>query len=210
MRSDQRHESARPRRRRGLLLAALLAAAVALSAGAPAAASASPYMRELSQASAHLRMAIEIKPAQLGEHLGSSEVVCGLGEAAANRGDVGSAEADWNTLSQLVDELDRPDLAGIDAAFVRADASLVELRRHFERAWRKQPQQVRELRRGVADTRRGIARLRQAMARVGTGVGRWDSHDCAGARAGILAGARAISPGLEVVNRGMERLWGLG
>jgi hypothetical protein len=188
-------------------LAALACAVGAVGAGTTLAAP-SPFKHDLARASAHLRVAIEIRPSQLAEYLGSSELVCGLGERAAARGDEAGAGADWTTLSQIVRELDQREMRAIEAAYGEADQSLVVLRNSYSRAWRGQPR-VRELNLGVKRAREGIRILRLAMRRIGAAFPRWEGHDCQGAFDGIEAGIRHLGPGLAAVNRGMERLWRL-
>lgn len=200
----------RPGRFRGLLGAALLALAGLLLVGAPAAAAApSPYRHDVSRVSSHLRIAIEIRPAQLGEYLRSSELTCGLGDRAEGRGDSASAGEDWGTLNQFVSQLDLPESRAIDSAFARADSNLEVLRDRYSRAWKSQPQRVGELRRGVGATRDGIETLRGAMNRISAAYARWEARDCRGAITGIEAGVRRLEPGLIRVNAGMNRLWRL-
>lgn len=205
--------SAAMRFRRALVCLAmtLVALASGLAAREPAVAAAapSPYHHNLAQVSAHLRIAIEIRPAQLAEYLRSSELVCGLGEKSEGRGDEPGAAANWTTLSQLVRELDRRETRAIDDAFARADSDLVALRERFLRAWRGQPDRVRELKRGVARTREGIRLLRQAMDTVAAAFSKWEGRDCGAAIDGIEAGIRQIPAGLDKVNLGMQRLWRL-
>lgn len=190
--------------------AALLACAVALLAGAsPAAAVPSPYRHDLAHASSHLRLAIEIRPGQLGEYLRSSELTCALGERAEGRGEGEAAAEDWGTLGQFVRQLDQPESRAIDAAFARADEDLLLLRDRYARAWRSQPAKVAELRRGVGATRAGVRLLRGAMSRIAASYARWEARDCQGAIAGIEAGVRRLEPGLIRINGGMQRLWRL-
>ena len=186
---------------------ALISCALLTVAPAAATAAPSPYKRNLSQASSHLRVAIEIRPGQLAEYLRSSELVCEAGERAEKRGDEAGAQADWSALSQLVDELDRREMKAIDSAYVRADETLVALQRRFSRAWQGQAANVRELKLGVTRTREGIVLLRGAMDRIAVAFSEWDRHDCIGAVNSIEAGVRRISPGLDKVNHGMQRLW---
>jgi hypothetical protein len=209
MRPSDRPAAVPLRPRRALVAAALAVAWAAAAPAAPATATASPYTRGLNQAEAHLRMAIEVRPARLGEYLGSSETVCGLAEEAAARGDEAAAAADWSTLEQLVRDRGRPEAAAIDAAFGRADASLLTLRRRFSRAWRGQPERVRDLKGGVDQVRRGVSRLRRAIDAIAGSFASWEAHDCAGARARIRAGAERIPAGLVPVNQGIWRLWRL-
>ena len=121
------------RRAPACLAITLVALASGLAAREPAVAAAapSPYHHNLAQVSAHLRIAIEIRPAQLAEYLRSSELVCGLGERSEGRGDEPGAAANWTTLSQLVRELDRRETRAIDDAFARADSAAV--RRDLDR-----------------------------------------------------------------------------
>ena len=125
------------------------------------------------------------------------------------RGDEAGAQADWSALSQLVDELDRREMKAIDGAYVRADENLVALQRRFSRAWQGQAANVRELKLGVTRTREGIVLLRGAMDRIAVAFSEWDRHGCIGAVDSIEAGVRRISPGLDKVNHGMQRLWAL-
>ncbi|HEX8752989.1 MAG TPA: hypothetical protein VF731_06190 [Solirubrobacterales bacterium] len=186
-----------------------MAASVAVALAAPAAyAAPSPFKHDLARASAHLRIAIEIRPSQLAEYLGSSELVCGLGERSAARGDESRAQANWTTLSQIVGELDRREMRAIVGAYGRADQDLVVMRNAYSRAWKGQPR-VGELNLGVKRTREGIRILRLAMGRIEAAFSKWEGHDCEGALDAIEAGIRHLGPGLTRVNAGMGRLWRL-
>jgi hypothetical protein len=209
VRSATLPKSALSRRGPARAAVALAALVAALALAGPAAAAPSPYRHDLARASAHLRIAIEIRPGQLGEYLRSSEIVCELGEKAEERSDEERAQADWSTLAQLVRERDRREMRAIDGAFVRADENLQVLLRRYSRAWRGQATKVQELKLGVTRTREGIRLMRQAMDRIAMAFSEWERHDCIGAVNGIEAGIRRIPAGIEKVNLGMQRLWRL-
>jgi hypothetical protein len=182
------------------LAVGLLSASAVAEAGAPRS-----YRRSLMRIDAQLRLAIETRPAELGEYMRSSEIICGLAERAEASGGQQS-ESDWSTLSQAVRELDGPAAQAVDEAFARADAGLVALNGRFSARWRGQPARLRELARGVKQARRGIRSLRAAMSTISAALANWDERRCAAAHQGIEAGVRRISPGVDQVNRGMLRL----
>jgi hypothetical protein len=155
-----------------------------------------------------LRLAIEIRPEELGEYMRSSEIVCGLAERSETRGDSQGAQSGWSTLSQAVHELDLPTSQAIEAAFESADSGLRDLQKKFSRRWRGQPR-ARKLARGVAQTRQGIRSLRSATGTIAAAFAAWDRRECAAARVGIEAGVALIPVPLKWVNLGVFRLWSL-
>lgn len=168
----------------------------------------SPFRHDLRRVDGHLRMAIEYGPAELGEGLIASETVCRAAERAEERGDGGQAAADWSVLSQLVEEVDRPAASWIDSAFRRADSGLRALRDKYSSAW-SDPVKIRQLRRGVTGARLGIRMMRAAMERIEGSFDAWQAHQCRAARKAIDSGVAKLPAGVEQVNRGMQRLWGL-
>ncbi len=169
----------------------------------------SPFRRGLVKIDAHLRLAIETGPAELAEDLRSSELVCGLGQGAEERGDTAAAAADWSTLHQGIAQIDAPAAAGIDRAFALADADLRALRKTFSAPWSGQPPRLRELNRGVSATLRGTSLLRSAMDRIEAAFPAWEEHRCGAATEAMEAGVQALPAGLEPVNAGVLRLWRL-
>lgn len=120
---------------RHALLVAFAVGATVLLCTASAWAGRSPFRYDLHRIDARLRMGIEYAPVELGEGLSASEAVCRLGERAQQRGDAEGAAADRSTLSQLVEELDRPAMARVEGALQRADTGLGELRDKYAAAW---------------------------------------------------------------------------
>lgn len=212
MRSPAPPPESRWARGRSLGLAVVLAG---LMVGLPAsdavarAGSPSPYRRSLNRIDAQLRLAIESRPAVLGEYMRSSEIVCGLAERSEARGDAEGSRSNWTTLSQTVEELDLPASRAVDDAFREADASLEALRKTYSARWRGQPAKVRQLARGVRQARRGVSSLRAAMGAISASFSAWNRRECAAAHDGIEAGVKRISPALDLVNLGMLRLWRL-
>jgi hypothetical protein len=186
------------------LTAGLLATGGAAQALAP-----SPFRRSLNRIDRQLRLAIETRPAVLGEYMRSSEIVCGLAERSEARGDSQTSGSGWTTLSQTVDELDLPASRAVDEAFGEADASLARLQKTFSVRWRRRPVKVRQLSRGVAQARNGIRALRAAMGTITAAFSAWSRRECSAAHEGIEAGVKAISPGVDLVNRGMLQLFRL-
>lgn len=196
----------------GLVVAAFAVAFALTAFSSDADASAlgrSPYHQGLSHIDSHLRFAIETGPSELAEDLRSSELVCGLGQAAEERGDSISAAADWSTAHQGIEEIDIPAAARIDRAFGLADADLRALRSTFAAAWIGQRPRVRELNRGVSRALRGVRLLRSAMGQIEAAFPAWNEHRCSAATEAIEAGAFALPAGLEQVNAGVLRLWRL-
>lgn len=190
------------------LLAAIAVLAAAACFASTASAAPSPFRRDLHRIDSRLRMAIEYAPVQLGEGLSTSEAVCRLAEKTEEGGDAEAARADWSTLSQLVDQLDRPALARVDGALLRADAGLRELRQMFSAGW-SDHEKVAEMRRGVAGAREGIRLLRAAMDRLAESFDAWTAHQCQAATETINSGIARIPGAVGRVNAGMQILWEL-
>jgi len=187
--------------------AAILVAA--LVAAAPAAAAPSPFRHDLGLVDSHLRIAIELAPAELGESLRTAEIVCNLGERATADDEVELAAADWLTLGQVIDQDAARQSRRIETAFRAADSLLGGLRERFERSWADAPTYLRELRRGVAATRRGIALMRPAVAGLATPFASWRAHECEAANRGVEQSFYRAPRGLQLINAGMLRLWRL-
>lgn len=197
------------RANRALLAAiAVLVAAACFASSASAAGGPSPFRRDLHRIDTRLRMAIEYAPVQLGEGLSTSETVCRLAEKTEEGGDAEAAGADWSTLSQLLDQLDRPALARVDGALLRADTGLRELRQMFSAGW-SDHDKVAEMRRGVAGAREGIHLLRAAMDRIAESFDAWTTHQCQAATETINSGIARIPGAVGRVNAGMRILWEL-
>lgn len=194
--------------RRRALLVAFAAAAVVLLCAASAWAGRSPFRYDLHRIDARLRMGIEYAPVELGEGLSASETVCRLGEKAEERGDAEGAAADRSTLSQLVDELDRPALARVDGALQRADTGLLELRDKYAAAWSDRAK-LAQLRRGVARAREGVGRLRAAMGQIAASFDAWQLSQCQAATDAINTGIAHIPAAISRINVGMRLLWDL-
>lgn len=192
---------------RSLRAVPLIALVALLAAASPAAAG--QFTHDLARVNAHLRIAIEYAPAELGETLDSAELVCRLGERAAGAEQPDLASADWTTLGQLVDEVAIRESRRIDVAFRNADSVLNDLRQRYERRWAGSPTDLRELRGGVATTRRGIASMRSTVARLEAPFDRWRAHECKPATLAVDAALTPIAPALERINVGMLRLWKL-
>jgi hypothetical protein len=189
------------------LLAPLAVVAVLLTAAPTAAAD--RFQHDLGLVDGHLRIAIEYAPAELGEALGSAELVCGLGERALAAGEADLAAADWATLGQLVDRVAARESRRVDVAFANADSLLGDLRERYERRWAGDAVHLRELRRGVASARAGIATVRAAVAGLTTPFDRWRAHECAAATLGVATTLGRVPAGLGRINKGMLRLWRL-
>lgn len=153
-------------------------------------------------------MGIEYLPVELGEGLSTSETVCSLAEKVERQGAAEGAAADWSTLSQLVEELDRPAAGRIDGALQRAGTGLLDLRRRFSAAWPDR-KKVAELGRGVARTREGIQLLRSAMEKIAEAFEAWPAHQCQAATEAIEAGIARIPSAVTRINSGMRVLWAL-
>lgn len=188
------------------LVGMMVAVALPGSAGAAQAGSPGSYRRSLRRIDRQLRLAIETRPAVLGEYMRSSEIICGLGERAEARGDRQESRSDWSTLSQAVVELDLPAAQAVEAALGEADSSLAALQARFSARWRRQPPKVRQLMRGVSQARRGIGSLRSATSMITAAFSAWDRRECAAAHGGIEAGVTQVSAGVDLVNLGMLRL----
>ena len=185
----------RSRRRRlwpGIAFAGLMIGLLASSALAEASAPRA-YRQGFNRISVQLRLAIEIRPAELSAYMLTSETVCGMAERSEARGDNQGAQADWSTLSQAVHELDLPTTQTIEAAFEDADSGLVDLQKKFSRRWKGQPR-ARVLVRAVTQTRRGIRALRSSVNTIAAAFAAWDRRECAVAHGGVEAGIAMIRP----------------
>jgi hypothetical protein len=202
----------RPRRLGGAALA--LIAAVALVGGAaafaasPAAAKPNAFLHDVDRVNGHLRVAIEFAPEELGEALGTADVVCALGERAAAQGEAAEAAADWSTLSQLVDDFATGAAHRVDVAFANADGVLGDLRERYERRWAGDPR-LGKLRQGVHSTRLGIRVMRRAIGGLSTPFAAWRAHECLAATEGVTTTFRRIPTGLRLIDLGMLELWRL-
>lgn len=190
-------------------LVAPLIVAVVLAAAAPAGAAPVPFLHDLDQVNGHLRVAVEYAPEELGESLGTAEVVCGLGERATSDLEPDLAAADWATLGQLVDRLAVGATWRVEVAFANSDSVLLSLRERYERRWAGRGEDLRQLRLGTRATRRGIAIMRRALAALEAPFGSWRAHECAAATDGVEAAFADVPSGLELINVGMLRLWRL-
>jgi hypothetical protein len=190
-------------------LAGPLTVAVALAATSPAAAASGPLRHDLGLVNAHLRIAIEYAPAELGESLRTAELVCGLGERTTARGEADLASADWTTLGQLIDQVATGESRRVEVAFHNADSVLGEVRKRFERRWVGASSYLRELRGGVGDTRRGIAIMRKVLAGLKMPFASWKAHECKAATHEVEVTFARAPAGLERINVGMLRLWRL-
>ncbi|MBS1888030.1 MAG: hypothetical protein JSU06_12675 [Actinobacteria bacterium] len=186
-----------------------LVTVAALLALAPGAAAAGAFRHDLSRVNAHLRIAIEYAPEELGKTVASAETVCALGERAAAAGDPGQAAADWMALEQLVAEDVTEASQRIETAFANGDSALRTGRERAELEWSAAPSRLRALRHGVAETRRGIATMRAVVAGLATPFASWRAHECAAAIAGIKETFVPAPFALELINNGMLRLWRL-
>ena len=203
--------------RRVLVASLAIAAAGALLAPTAAAAATAPaphpspdsFRHGLGLVNGHLRIAIERAPEELGESLRTAETVCGLGERSLARQEADAAAADWTTLDQVVDQLAVGQAERVQIAFRNADSVLAELRTRFERRWRSSPVHLRELRRGVRATRRGIAIVRAAIADLESPFASWHAKECRAATRGIEKAFASAPAGIELINKGMLRLWRL-
>lgn len=191
--------------------AAAVATAVTVALFAASAASAagpSPFRHDLRRIDSRFRTAIEYAPEELGEGLGASETVCRLAQEAERQGDREGAGADWGTLSQLVEELDRPAAAKVEGAAGRADGALRDLRRRYAAGWSDRGR-VAKLRRGVARAREGARMLRAAVETIVAAFDAWPEHRCQAAVDGIEAGVAQVPAAVTRVNAGMRLLWEL-
>ena len=197
-------------RRRGLRATTVaLVAFLALIAAAPAAAKPNPFLHDVDQINGHLRTAIEFAPEELGEALGTAEVVCGLGERAASGGEAEAAAADWSTLDQLVNGFATDAARRVEVAFAAADGGLQDLRER--------------LRTPLAPATRASANCATAPTRPGSGsatcaarspasrapFAAWRAHECRVATEGVTKTFRRIPTGLRLINLGMLELWRL-
>jgi hypothetical protein len=198
--------------RRSCLRGGQVAAAaliVLLACLAPAAAAApNSLLHDVDRVNGHLRIAIEVAPEELGEALGTAEVVCGLGEAAATRGEVEAAAADWSTLGQVVDGFAEGASRRVVIALENADSTLVSLRERYERRWAGE-HRLAALRRDVHTTRQGVAIMKRAITGLETPFGSWRAHECAAANSGVETTFRRIPTGLRLIDLGMLNLWRL-
>jgi hypothetical protein len=194
---------------RRVRLVAALCAAAALAAPATAAAAPNPFLHDVDRINGHLRVAIEYAPEELGEALGTAQVVCGLGERAASRGESDAAAADWATLTQLVDEVGVAAERHVQSAFANADSMLQSLRERYEGHWAADDPRLGHLRHGVATTRLGIRFMRRAIGGFDKPFASWRAHECAAANTGVDKAFRHIPTGLRLVDLGMIELWRL-
>jgi hypothetical protein len=185
-----------------------LALMVGLIAAAAAKAAPNPFLHDVDRVNGHLRVAIEYAPEELGEALGTAEVVCGLGERATTRGEAEAAEADWSTLRQLVDEVAVGAERRVENAFANADSVLRAVRERYERRWAGEPR-VGKLRHGVHTTRLGIRMMSHAIAGLEAPFANWRAHECGAADAGVEKTFRRIPTGLRLIDLGMLELWQL-
>jgi hypothetical protein len=203
-----------PRRGPHLPATALaLLAAVALLVAFPATAGAAPakpnrFLHDVDRVNGHLRVAIEFAPEELGEALGTADVVCGLGERAAAHGEADAAAADWSTLRQLVDGPATFAMRRVFVAFANADSVLVDLRERYEPHWAGDPR-LGKLRHGVRTTRLGIRIMRRAIGGLQTPFDSWRAHECRVATEGVTDTFRRIPTGLRLIDLGMLELWRL-
>jgi hypothetical protein len=189
----------------GAISAVLLALLVA--AVPTAAAPSSPYLAALGSIDGALRFAIEQEPEGLAKSLATSERVCSLGQGAEDRGDAAAAEADWSTLSQTVEQLDRPGLSAVERSFAAATESVHRVESRFSRGWSGQPDRVRALHRGAASVQRGLSLLSGSFGDLRDAFAAWEAHRCEVALAAVDSFTEAIPKGMPPINRGMERLW---
>jgi hypothetical protein len=194
--------------KRARLVAAICAAAALL---APASAGAAPnqFLHDVDRVNGHLRVAIEIAPEELGEALGTAQVVCGLGERATQRGEADAAASDWATLTQLVDEMGVRAERRVQIAFANTDSTLRALRERYEHRWPAEDPRRGHLRHGVHTVRLGIKQMRHAIGSFAKPFASWRAHDCAGANAGVEKAFRRIPTGLRLIDLGMVELWRL-
>jgi hypothetical protein len=190
-------------------LVVALCAAAALVGPASAAAAPNPFLHDVNRVNRHLRVAIEYAPEELGEALGTAEVVCGLGERAAMRGEADAAAADWATLTQLVDEVGVGSEQRVQIAFANADSTLRSLRERYERGWSPDDPRRGHLRHGVRTTRLGIRFMRRAIGKLDQPFASWRAHECGAANAGVERAFRRIPTGLRLIDLGMIELWRL-
>ena len=172
-------------------LLAPLAVALAVVTAGPAAAAPNQFLHDLDQVNGHLRVAIEFAPAELGEALGTADVVCGLGEQAASRGEAEAAAADWSTLGQLVDGFAVGAARRVDVAFANADGVLRSLRKRYERRWAGDPR-LPGLRRGARTAHFGIQIMRRAIGGLADPFARWHAHECTAAAESVATTFRRI------------------
>ena len=195
-------------RSRGRRMVAPLAVAAALATASPAAAAPNHFLHDVDKVNGHLRVAIEYAPEELGEALGTAEVVCGLGERATTRGEAGAAASDWSTLRQLVDEFAVGAVDRVEIAFDNADSVLVSLRGRYEQRWAGEAR-LGELRHGVRTTRLGIRLMRRAIDGLDGAFANWRAHECGAADAGVEKTLSRIPTGLRLIDLGMLELWRL-
>ncbi|HEU5062203.1 MAG TPA: hypothetical protein VFT79_03495 [Solirubrobacterales bacterium] len=187
---------------------AALAIAVVFASAALASAGPSSFRHDVRRIDAHFRVGIEYAPVDLGEGLSASEIVCGLAEQNEQQGDAAGANANWTTLSQLVDEVDRPAMAKVEGALQRADTGLRELRERYSGGW-SDPAKVAKLNRGVARARRGVRSLTAAMETIAGSFEAWSARQCQAATNSIVAGIARVPAAVGRINAGMQLLWEL-
>lgn len=177
-----------------------------LLASGAAARPTSPYRHELRRAEAQLRRAMESTPTSWIGHLNSSEDVCALATRASARGDAAAADANWSTLSQLIDELDDPGAKQVDESMKQAGETLEGLRDTYVMHW-SDAGRKRALRNAVARVLTGIERTREAVAVIAGSSSDWEKRDCTAATEAIDRGLAQVPPALGPLNSGMMRLW---
>lgn len=187
-----------------------IAAAIAAGATLAEAATAGSYYSAASRLEGAMRNAIERQPEGLLKSLTTSERVCGLGESAEARGETESAEADWSTLNQVVELLDKPEVRGVRRALSEARLELTNFESTYRRAWQGQPVRLRRLSSAASQVRQGIERVIASLAVLNTAFTAWKDHRCEAALAATATSNQGAGAGVERIAGGMELLWILG
>ncbi|MGD9736013.1 MAG: hypothetical protein AB7V58_10465 [Solirubrobacterales bacterium] len=189
---------------------AVLAFAVGLLAFGSTTAAAAPsnsFFHAVSRLDSALRTAIERQPEGLLKSLAASERICSLGEGAEARAEAAAAAADWSTLQQAVELLDRPGLGSVERGFAEATSTLRELEATFSRSWRGQSARLRLLHVAAAQVRRGIRLALASFDPLRQAFSAWLEHHCEAALAASASSTQQARVGVAVIVGGMERLW---
>lgn len=180
-------------------LSAMLFASNASAAGhLPA-----PIIRGLIRVNGSLQLGIEEAPAALIKDLGASSTACSSALGFEQSGDV--VQANWTTLTGIVEGGDRPASRAVIGALARSRSYLADLRALFPDSWRDRAK-VNKLILTVAQMQTGIRLLQVAVRSLGVAFERWEQHDCTGAQEAIAAANLRIHTAVGAINHGIERM----
>ena len=150
-----------------------------------------------------LQLGIEESSGALIKDLGASSTACSSALGFEQSGDV--VQANWTTLTGIVEGGDRPASRAVIGALARSRSYLADLRALFPDIWRDRAK-VNKLILTVAQMQTGIRLLQVAVRSLGVAFERWEQHDCTGAQEAIAAANLRIHTAVGAINHGIERM----